>query len=53
MSAHYIFWDYLCWLGWGIASVTVSLASIALIIFIVHEIWNVPEPSKRKEKHND
>lgn len=49
MPAEYQFLDYLFTLGWWWTMFTVCVASIALIIFVLHELWTIPEPGPRKD----
>lgn len=47
------FLDWLAYFGWTIVSVTVPIAVIGLLTWIVVELWNMPEPGPRKDDRSD
>ena len=46
-------WQFLDWLaffGWTIVSVTVPIAVIGLLTWIIVEVWNMPGPGPREDE---
>lgn len=48
MSAQFGFWDYIIGLGWHFTQVVVIAAVLALISWVLHELWNIEGPGPRK-----
>ena len=48
MTAQYGFLDFLAFVGWTWVEITVTVAVIALLAWVLSELWNMPGPGPRK-----